>query len=498
MSGFAPATGCFDCLRTRVASHDPETTERPSADRSTARLAGALAGRECVRVLSGDERSVIGHIVELPHRRRRLLPVPGCRCADEDRDRTLEYDDESLSLDVAVERVEATIDDRMGIVASIGEVESFPAPYYLATNAETEGFSDASAPKQAAGVADDWNAALMKAVGEGLERYCAGVYRDDEFVHASETDLENPVSPTELVRPDDAPSYDPTVERRWVDGENLATGDPAQLPAAAVQFPSPASGSSPRSRPDSASARRPSTPCCRADGSDRARCHHARVVLDVRLARTHGRRRAIRDPRAPRRKRGTRGDAAARHAGRRRSVVAVAVHRDSASVPEAGVETTDDAWPAFAAGSAADLDATAAATAALEEALQNWMELRNLGPDDAAEASGEIGEYASYPAREFVDVDRTVPAESVGPTDVPAGTDALESVVDRLEDVGLVPYAARVTTRDVEAIGFEAVRVVVPGAQPLFTGTPFSASEPDGPRGPRVRGAPRAAVSSLP
>ncbi|MWV40650.1 YcaO-like family protein [Natrialba sp. INN-245] len=476
VSGFAPATGCFDCLRTRVASHDPETTERPSADRSTARLAGALAGRECVRVLSGDERSVIGHVVELPHRRRRLLPVPGCRCADEGRDRTLEYDDDSLELDAAVERVEAAIDDRVGIVASIGEVESFPAPYYLATNAETEGFSDASAPKQAAGVADDWNAALMKAVGEGLERYCAGVYRDDEFVHASETDLENPVSPTELARPDDAPSYDPTVERRWVDGENLATGDPAQLPAAAVHFPQPGERLVPAITTGLGLGS--STVDALLSGLTEVIERDATMLAWYSTFEPLGI--AVDDERFETLERRAESE------GLEVTpllvtqdvdvpVVSVAVHRDSASDPDDGIEMIEDAWPTFAAGSAADLDATAAATAALEEALQNWMELRNLGPDDAAEASGEIGEYASYPepAREFVDVDQTVPAESVGPADVPSGTDALESVVERLEDVGLVPYAARVTTRDVEAIGFEAVRVVVPGAQPLFTGTPF-------------------------
>ena len=43
----------------------------------------------------------------------------------------------------------------------------------------------------------------------------------------------------------------------------------------------------------------------------------------------------------------------------------------------------------------------------------------------------------------------------------------------RLEDVGLEAFAARLTPPDVEALGFEVVRVLVPGAQPLFTGEPF-------------------------
>jgi ribosomal protein S12 methylthiotransferase accessory factor len=53
------------------------------------------------------------------------------------------------------------------------------------------------------------------------------------------------------------------------------------------------------------------------------------------------------------------------------------------------------------------------------------------------------------------------------------GTDELDAVVDRVAAAGLEPYAVRLTPRDVEALGFEAVRALVPAAQPLFTGEPF-------------------------
>ncbi|ELY42592.1 YcaO-like family protein [Natronorubrum sulfidifaciens] len=479
ISGFAPQTGCFDCLRQRVASllEEGATSDRPRADRSAVRLAGAMAGRECVRVLSGEEGSVIGQTVELPHTRRRFLPVPGCDCQDEPRTRTLERDDDSLSLDAAVEHAEATIDDRVGIVQSIGEIESFPAPYYLATTADTSGFSDASAPTQAAGVADDWNAALMKAVGEGLERYCAGVYRDDDFVHASEDELDAVVSPTDLVRPAGAPAYDSSETNRWVPGENLVTGESVHLPAAAVQFPQPGEALVPSittglglgsSTVDALrsgltevierdatmlawySTFEPLGLAVDDDGFDtlerRARSEGLSVTPLL----------VTQDADIP--------------------VVAVAVHRTPETLA-GDVEPGDDDWPAFAVGSAAALDATAAARSALEEALQNWMELRNLGPDEAAEASGAIGEYAAFPdvVRRFVDVEQSIPAASVGPDPVPSGADALEALVSRTTAVGLTPYAARLTTRDVESVGFEAVRVVVPGAQPLFTTAPFFA-----------------------
>jgi ribosomal protein S12 methylthiotransferase accessory factor len=143
-------------------------------------------------------------------------------------------------------------------------------------------------------------------------------------------------------------------------------------------------------------------------------------------------------------------------------VVAVAVHREGE-------------WPRFAVGSDADLDPEEAATSALAEALQNWMELRSMGADEAADADGAIGRYADFPAtaREFVASETAIPAASVGPADPPTGKAELDAVLSRLADADLSTHAARLTTRDVERLGFEAVRVLVPAAQPLFTGESF-------------------------
>ncbi len=467
ISGFAPAVGCYDCLRARVDATTTEVAEEATAPRSAARLAGAVAGRECVRVLGGEGPSILGHVRELPHARRRVLPVPGCGCGDA-RDRTLGRDADSLALEDAVASAEAAIDDRVGIVTEIGEVESFPAPYYLARTADTAGFSDASAPEAAAGVAVDWNGALMKAVGEALERYCAGVYRDSDFVHASAAELADAVGPAELVRPADAPTVDPDEERRWVDAENLATGEPAHLPAAAVHFPQPGERIVPAITTGLGLGS--STVDALLSGLTEVVERDATMLSWYSTYEPLGL--AVED------------DGFAALARRARSeglsvtpmlvtvdvdvpVVAAAVHRP--------LDADDPEWPAFALGSAADLDATAAARAATEEALQNWMELRSLGPEDADEAGGAVDEYASFPdrARSYVDVDGRVDAATVGPDPVPTGREALTAVVDRLEDAGLTPYAARLTTRDVEAVGFEAVRVVVPGAQPLFTGEAY-------------------------
>ena len=46
-------------------------------------------------------------------------------------------------------------------------------------------------------------------------------------------------------------------------------------------------------------------------------------------------------------------------------------------------------------------------------------------------------------------------------------------LTERVVDAGLSTYGIRLTPRDLETIGFEVVRAVVPSAQPLFTGDPF-------------------------
>jgi ribosomal protein S12 methylthiotransferase accessory factor len=143
-------------------------------------------------------------------------------------------------------------------------------------------------------------------------------------------------------------------------------------------------------------------------------------------------------------------------------VVAVAVHRDGE-------------WPKFAMGSGASLDPVDAARSALAEALQNWMELRSMGPERADAEEGAIGAYADFPApaRRLVDAGPPVPAESVGPDEVPTGEAELDAAVERVADAGLDAYAVRTTTEDVASLGFEAVRVLIPEAQPLFQGDPF-------------------------
>jgi ribosomal protein S12 methylthiotransferase accessory factor len=412
-----------------------------------------------VRLLAGEPLG--GTVVEVPGQEREFLAVPG-----EGRDRTLDRSWRSVDLNAALERAEHALDDRVGLLTQVGERESFPIPYYLAGTAETTVYSDAAAAAFAAGADADWDRAFMKALGEGLERYCAGVYRQSAFVVAPETNRARPVSPARFARPDSYRQVDREEPIPWVRGEHLATGERVSLPAEFVYYPPPQE----RHKPAITTGlglgnsgveallsglyeviERDATMLAWYSTFDPLEL----TIDDDRFGTLVKRARAeeldvtpllmTQDVDVP--------------------VVAVAVHRDG------------EAWPRFAMGSGADLDPAAAAHAALAEALQNWMELRAMGPEQAADEKAAIGDYAAFPAaaQQFIDVGATVDAGSVGPDALPEGETELDAVVERVTDAGLDAYAARTTTDDVAELGFEAVRVLSPEAQPLFTGEPFFA-----------------------
>lgn len=453
----APDGPCFDCLVGRVDSTGQEPAESASADRSTVRLAGAHAGRLAVDALRGE--AVPGTVVELPHVERSVAPLPNCDCGERP-DGDLRRDDEadSRSLEAALQAGEALVDDRVGLVTAVGERESFPAPYYLASVSDTSGFSDAEAARQAAGVDPDWNAAYMRAVGEALERYSAGVYREADF-ETRPVGHENAVAPAEFVRPE---SQSEPESLDWARGEHLQTGGDALLPADRVVFPPP----------DDAAGPSITTGLGLGNTGTEALLSglYETVERDATMLAWY----STFEPLGL----GVDDEEFAelrKHARAEDLSVTPLLCTQDVDVPVVAVAVHREDWPRFALGSAADLDPEAAATDALAEALQNWMELRAMGPERAGEESGAIGKYADFPrdVRGFVDPDTTVPAGDVGPAEAPEGTDELDAVLDALADADLDAYAARLTPRDVDQAGFEAVRVLVPEAQPLFVSEPF-------------------------
>lgn len=458
---FGPGGACYECLVRRVASNVPEDADAvpPAAD-ATARLAGAVAGRRAVELLDTARPDPLGEVVELPYTERRLLPVPGCDCGD-GRRRTLGRDHRDRSVEEALERAERTLDDRLGLVADVGEAESYPAPYYLARLCDTASFADATAPRQAAGVDAGWDGAFMKALGEGLERYCAGVWRRSEFSTATADELDGAVAPSAFVRPDDWGDGAPDeTERPWVEGVELVDRTARQVPAELVHYPPPERTLRPAVTTGLGLGN--STVGAVLSGLYEVVERDAATVAWYSTFEPLGLTVEDEDYRT----------LAARAGAEGLDATALLLTQD-VDVPVVSVAVERDAWPALALGTAAHLDPTRAARSALAEAVQNWVELREL--DEPGSADGAIANYAEDPgpAAAFVDPDQSVPAASVGPDAVPSGPDHLDAVLERVTDAGLTPCAVRTTTRDVEAVGFEAVRVLVPGAQPLFFDDPY-------------------------
>lgn len=465
VSVFTPESGCYHCLSRRVAAGVDEdaVSDEPSGVKSAVRFAGAVAGRRTIRLLSGD--AIGGTIVEVPGRERQFQPVPSCVC-DPGQDRTLALNHEAVDLATAIANAERAVDDRVGLIRQVGEQESFPLPYYLAQTADTTGFSEVRAAEFAAGADADWNRAYMKAIGEGLERYSAGVYRTEEFRRTAAADLDGAIPPTRFVRPDGFGDAETDAERYWAPAMDLREGTGAWLPAELVRYPPPEE----RIRPAITTGLGLGNSTVEAVLSGLYEVLERDATMLGWYSTFDPLGLAVDDEAvAELEKRATAEDLE----------VSVSLVTQDVDVPvvAAAVHREDGEWPQFAMGSGCDLDPVAAARSAIAEALQNWVELQGMGAEQAAAQSAAIGEYADFPdaAREFTEFDATVDADAVADegTAALAGSDELATVVDRVAAAGLEPYAARVTPRDVESLGFEAVRVVAPEAQPLFTGDAF-------------------------
>ena len=453
---------CYHCLRTRVASgatESSETADAPTGTRSAVRYAGALAGRTVVQLLSGG--SVGDTVREVPGPTRHLLPVPDCSCGDAP-DAALPRADRSRSVSAAIDRAERAVDARVGLLSTVGERESFPVPYYVSRLADTAPFSDGNAAAFAGGAADDWDVAFMKALGEGLERYAAAVYDPSTFTTGSATEVQNPVTPDAFVRPDDATRYDPDDRLSWVCGETLADGTATHLPAEFVHFPPPER----RYRPPITTGLGLGNSGPAAALAGLYEVIERDATMTTWYATTEPLGLSVDDSVLDRLRKRARAESL--------SVSTLLVTGDIDVPVVAAAVHRDGDWPRFAAGSGASLDPAAAARSAVAEALQNWTELRSMGREAADDAGAAIGRHADRPPETaaFFDPTTTVDTAGIGEPDLD-GSAALETVVERVQAVGLSPVVARLTTRDLATLGFEAVRVLVPRAQPLFTGEPF-------------------------
>jgi ribosomal protein S12 methylthiotransferase accessory factor len=468
VTGLDPDRECYHCLQGRVdANTTPATEPVDDPGPATRRVAGAVAGEAAAEFLTDPDDdepdpgpSVLGHVVELPYQKRRFFPLPGCSCGT-GRDTTIDRSHIAVNTEQALDRAELALDDLVGIVQQVGEAESFPAPYYLAQLTDTSGFSEVTAPRQAAGVAADWDEAFMKALGESYERYAAGVYAESDTTTGTAASIEGAVDPAAFVAPENTEA-DAETELEWIGAENLATDESAMVPAELVFHPPTES----RIRP----------PLTTGLGLGSSGCEallaglYEVIERDAAMLSWY----SSYEPLGLTIEDDVFGTLYERAASEGLTVTPLLLTQN-VDVPVVAVAVHREEWPSFAIGSAAHLDPERAALGALEEALQNWMELRGMGPEEADEASGAIGEYAEKPeqAVDLLEYSQTIPAEAVGPDRTYGGEDALDYLVEELTDTGLTPYATRTTTRDLDELGFEGVRVLVPEAQPLFLGDAF-------------------------
>ncbi len=154
-------------------------------------------------------------------------------------------------LESSLARASASVDDRFGIVRQVVVHEIGPSdpPFFFATAqlASTVPFSDAVANSLNGGAGIMHEAALMGALGEALERYSIGTYREHETVRASFREVERvALDPSRLICFADEQyawerfpyaRFDPGAPLSWVVGRSLTKGDERLVPAARVYTP---------------------------------------------------------------------------------------------------------------------------------------------------------------------------------------------------------------------------------------------------------------------
>lgn len=456
-----PEGPCYTCLERRVGAATASAGDATPAPTYSARFAGAIAGR----ILQETDalKDAIGSISIIGAEDATVLPVPGCRC-DDDGSRFEPPGERSEPDSAVLERAEQAVDSRVGVITQVGEQSSFPAPYYVAQVADTTAISDVQAARFGGGVDLEWNTAFMRAIGEGLERYSAGMYRLSTLPTTA-SDEAISLEEIQTAHEDAEPSG------HWWPAVDLHTGNTVDLPAEVVVFPPP-DGTEVDAITTGLGLGETWTEAVLAgitEVIERDACmlgwystfEPIKLLVNHDSYRTLVRRMA--------------GEGLATTSLLMTQdidipVVTAVVHRrDSEGDPILEVPFSDhDDWPAFAVGSAADLDPNLAAERALSEAIQNWVELREMGPEQAKE-EGAIAEYATFPrkARSFIEVGPSVDTDDIAPGEKPDPAATLELILDELAQVDLSAYAARTTTRDLETLGFEAVRIVIPAAQPI-------------------------------
>jgi ribosomal protein S12 methylthiotransferase accessory factor len=393
---------------------------------------------------------------------------------------------------------EHLVDSKVGIIREVQELpidEDDPDFFhFLSRSCNTDRFTSLRNFGNNGGVSTNRYAALAKAIGEGIERYCSAVFNYDDLEIAPFAELEQ-----RAVRPGTfalyrAEQYSAAnlpwrefredVAAAWTEGLSLHTGEPVLLPAAMVFVPyhyQRSRGDVPIAQPISTGL---AAGCSFTEAALGGLCECIERDAFTITWQAHLSRPRI-DPSAV--------PAACRQILERYEEVNLDVKiMDMTS--DLGVPTLltiavgrSPSSPAIAVAAATDPDPATALTKSLEELAHTRKfakQLMDYTPEIPPDVAGghpavqdqkdHLRFYCTQRAREWVEF--TWASEEVRPFDsikaIEGGTakELLRRIVSRVAGADLEAIACDLTTPDIRALGVSVVRVVVPGLHPLFMG----------------------------
>ncbi|WP_344682794.1 TOMM precursor leader peptide-binding protein [Saccharopolyspora taberi] len=265
-----PETACPLCLERRIRANWPGqdiadapleillgTCSEPDWPSNNA-MTGLIAHAVLRAVGTRDHDPGVAELVELDldswaSTRHPVLHLPSCPgCAQQVRTSAPPLawrDNTTPALADSWQRMQKALDPLTGIFTAVRTRRPDDSEATLALTAggiDTRWFSSVSAYTVSGSAKHDPLEASVCALGEGLERYAAGVYDRGDFVRGSLSELgpaaldprELPLgSPAEYSSVKRFVPYQPDLVIDWVEGVELSTGKPRYVPAGAVYVP---------------------------------------------------------------------------------------------------------------------------------------------------------------------------------------------------------------------------------------------------------------------
>jgi ribosomal protein S12 methylthiotransferase accessory factor len=160
-------------------------------------------------------------------------------------------DIERSSVEETLIKGERLIDHRVGIIQDIYEhmidPDDPPLFYFTAKLADTSRYSRLKCSEYNGGASLLREQAKAAAIGESVERYCAGIYNEDEFIYSSYNDVKcDAIDPREFTlfsenqystKDFKFSRFSKDVRLNWVWGYSLVKKQPILVPASFVYVP---------------------------------------------------------------------------------------------------------------------------------------------------------------------------------------------------------------------------------------------------------------------